>query len=244
VKLQGPFIRLAALLLMLCGCAGALAQPKPASVPTNVGGVELSLPLPAGYSTVPPSQPLLARLGENITPPSNRLLEFFISRDDIASLGLGTPIMARYFLVQTVRAVEGRVLSPEEFAQIRAVFRNQQAEVSKRLEPQKAELARGIGENVSRDLGARIDLKIGDVVPLGIYEDTERYFSLGLMSRVQAQMGTRTDAADIVCVTTVLHARGKALFLYAYSRFNGPADVEWAKQASRAWTSDFLKLNP
>jgi hypothetical protein len=226
---------------LLAQVPAAAGQPK--TELANIGGTMLSLPVPAGFVQVPPGH-MLATFGERITAPGNRLLGYFVLENDLKRFGRSETGFERYFMVQTNQAVEGRVIPPEDFVQLRNLLRTQQAELLKRLAPKTAEIARDIGQNLTRDVGMQVQLQIGEIVPLGIYEEAADHITFGTMSKVQAQVAGRDSAGTVLCVSTVARARGKLVFFYTYALYKGPADVEWAKQQARNWTTQFARLNP
>ena len=43
--------------------------------------------------------------------------------------------------------------------------------------------------------------------------------------------------------TTLLLVRGKPLTLSVFTGYDGPADVDWLRSATRGWVDDLLRLN-
>jgi hypothetical protein len=63
-------------------------------------------------------------------------------------------------------------------------------------------------------------------------------------SCVEAKAGEQAMARDVICVATVALARGKVILFYAYANRLGQQDVAWAREVSRLWIAEFLKINP
>jgi hypothetical protein len=237
----GSWRALAGLLLAAC-CGAAIAQ---ATVPAVIGSEAFSIPVPKNFVQVPASEQMLTMLGQQITPPGNRLLGYFVGAADLESFKRRREAeFDRYFLVQTPRGAEQGSLSGAQFAELRQIMRTQQAELFKRMESQMGELYRDMERNLSRETGTSIKLKVGDVAPLGVYEESERYLSFGMLSRVEAKAGEQAMARDVICVATVALARGKVILFYAYANRLGQQDVAWAREVSRLWIAEFLKINP
>ena len=175
-------------------------------------------------------------MAEESTPPTNRLLAYFARRSDLKARAQGKAAgFDRYFLVQTLRKIENRSFSAADFAQLRSATKKQQSELVGKLEPRLAELKRNLEKRRSDETGTGVNLKTGDVVPLGIYQDSESFVSFGAMSS--------TEERTVVNITSIVTVNGKILFLYTYARFRNPKDAEWAKQASATWTNDVLAMN-
>lgn len=231
---------LASLLL----CATSVAQSGGKRITVTVGDAALSIAAPKGFVRVTAAQPRLLALGEQITPPTNRLLAYFVSAHDLQALAGGNGAsFDRYFLVQTSRKAESHALSRANFAELRGVVRNQQAEMLRKLEPRIAQLSRRIEQARSRESGARVELSVGEIVPLGVYQDTESAISFGMMSRVRYREGAEADERTIINVSTIVSPKGKLLFLYTYAKSDGPADLDWAKRAAASWARTVIALN-
>ena len=104
-------------------------------------------------------------------------------------------------------------------------------------------MTRVLDKRRSDDTGTAVSLRIGDVVPLGIYQDSESFVSFGALSRVRYQEGASSDDRTVVNVASIVTVKGKLLFLYTYARFTDPKDVAWARHASATWTNDVLAAN-
>ena len=183
-------------------------------------------------------------MAEEATPPTNRLLGQFARRSDLKARSQGKlASFNRYFLAQTLRKIEDRIFSAADFAQLRSATKKQQAEILGKLEPRLADVTRDLEKRRSADTGSAVSLKIGDVVPLGIYQDAESFVSFGAMSRIQYQGGGSADDRTVVNVASIMTVKGKILFLYTYARYTDSKDVEWARHASATWTNDVLAAN-
>jgi hypothetical protein len=226
--------------LLAVGCGSALAQPGTVRVP--VGETTVVISHPRGFTVVDSSHGDLLAAAEEATPPTNRLLAYFARRSDLRARAQGKAArFDRYFLVQTLRKVEHRSFSAADFAQVRGATKKQQLELLGNLEPRLAELARNLGKRRSDDTGAAVNLGMGDVVPLGIYQDSESFVSFGAISRSRA--GASAEDRTVVNITSIVAANGKILFLYTYATVRNPKDIDWARHSSATWTNDVLALN-
>ena len=182
-------------------------------------------------------------MAEESTPPTNRLVAYFARRSDLRARAQGKAArFDRYFLVQTLRKIENQSFSAADFAQLRSATKKQQSELLGKLEPRLAEVARTLEKRRSDDTGTAVNLRLGDVVPLGIYQDFESSVSFGALLRTRE--GASAEDRTVVNVTSIVTVKGKILFLYTYTGVTGPRDVEWAKVASATWTNDVLAMNP
>ena len=66
---------------------------------------------------------------------------------------------------------------------------------------------------------------------------------LGYLSRVSLRQAGSDESLALVNMSAVVLVKAKVLFLYTYSIFRGPQDIEWARQAARRWADQVLLAN-
>jgi len=115
-----------AFVLAFAASAGARAAAD--RVVENVGGVDVALPVPAGYVVARGSD--LIAMAELLTPTPMRLVALFIDESDMRLHDSGQAMqLQRYFLVQTVRQLEALTLGDAEIASLKANVRLQSPSV-------------------------------------------------------------------------------------------------------------------
>jgi uncharacterized protein (DUF4415 family) len=108
--------------------APASAHAAPDRVTESVGGVDVALPVPAGYVVARGSD--LIAMAELLTPMPMRLVALFIDERDMRLRDTGQAMqMQRYFMVQTVRQFEALTLGDAEIASLKANVRQQSPSV-------------------------------------------------------------------------------------------------------------------
>jgi len=102
----------------------APARAAPDRVVEKVGGVEIALPVPAGFAIARGAD--LISMAELLTPFPMRPLAFFVEEADMRARDIGQPmLMRRYVIVQTVSQLEALTLGPPEIASLKASVRQQ-----------------------------------------------------------------------------------------------------------------------
>ena len=115
-----------AFVLALAAPASATAAPD--RVIESVGGVDVALPVPAGYVVARGSD--LIAMAELLTPQPMRPVALFIDERDMRLRDTGQAMqLQRYFLVQTVRQLETLTLGDAEIASLKANVRQQSPSV-------------------------------------------------------------------------------------------------------------------
>ena len=221
----------------------AFAQGSPQAISVSVGDTPIAVSIPGGFTRVLPEHDLLMKIGLQITPPENRLLAHFVEASDLRSYTSGKAgSFRRYFLVQTFRAGENQALSAAEFDKIRSVIRTNQAEMLKKTEPRLAELARQLEKDWAPE-GSGIAFRMGDLVPLGVLEEGPGFINFGALIGTQVKSPTAVRDLTVISISSIALVKNKVLFLYTYNTLESPKDLDWAKQASAAWTRDVLSAN-
>jgi len=233
--------------LFVTTLAGALFAQNPQRAEpaiVSVGEVSLFIPAPDGFRNPSPSAPQLRRGAELTTPPGNRFLVNFVQEEDLRETLNGKEIrFDRYFLAQTLREAENQPVSEQEFEKLRMTLWQRDADNLKALGPRINQLMEQALQDLIRKSGSTIKLEIGDVVPLGVTSETESMSILGYLSRKSLRQAGTEDSLALVNMSAVVLVKAKVLFLYTYSIFRGPEDIEWAKQAARGWADQVLLAN-
>jgi hypothetical protein len=195
----------------------------------QVGEARLALDAPPGFSdTQFTGSPRLIDLAESLTPATNRILLFALEDADLRRFMVGDPIEQRRFvLVATSRAMQQESLSLGAFRSF----------VSASLDPQNA------GKLPAGELMKYLDARPeGLANPLGALRAEPEAASVLLGARLPP---AREDAPRryLVSSRTLLLLRGKALELSVFSRYEGPADLEWLRGATEGWVEELRRLN-
>ena len=240
-------IRALVLALFLAMQAGTpFAQDPRGTGPVfvSIGEVSLFIPAPDGFRDPSPSAPHLRQGAELTTPPGNRFLVNFVQEEDLRETVNGKNVaFNRYFLAQTLRGAENQSVPEAEFEKLRMRLWQRDAENLKALGPRINQLMEQTSQDLSRKTGSSIKLEIGDVVPLGVTSETESMSILGYLSRISLHQAGTEESLALVNMSAVVLVKAKVLFLYTYSVYRGPEDIEWAKHAARAWADQVLLAN-
>lgn len=241
---------IAALLLTLaCGIAAPAAEPGDESGglwPANVGAARLMLPVPAGHVEATLVAPGLRQVAERFLPASNRLLAYFVSEAEIRTLSAEPESgLNRYFMVQTLRSLEGRDLSADDFAEGRRFIRAEYTRLLPRavasIQPHVDSVVRDLRETQAPDLGA---VRIGELSGLELFLDDEHAVGLLALTKVSVQAKGRTVDKPMVVASVTARVGRRLVYFYAYSAYRDGDDLEWARRQSREWLARALASNP
>ncbi|MCX4027954.1 hypothetical protein H0A36_19625 [Endozoicomonas sp. SM1973] len=209
----------------------------------SVGGVDLNIPVPEGYSAVTPEMAVLYEVQKQFVAPMNEEFVTFIPdgfvdmvlRDEI-------PELPRRFTVQTAKSLISIAVTSSDFEALKKTIKSQNSELMKKVEAQLPELMGKMNEGIKEKYDVDLALSISQMVPMPVHEETDRTLSYSSLVKydMKDEMGNPAPFVSVVTATFV-HIKGKVLFLYSYAE---ESDLEWSKKASHEWVSSIVNSNP
>jgi hypothetical protein len=219
-------VRRPALLALALSFSSAGGWAAPFAV--QVGDARLAMDAPPAFSDVQSTgSPRLLELAEALTPASNRILLFALEDGDVRRFSVGdTPELRRYVLVATPKGLEREHVNATSFRGF------------------VADSLRDLGEPAPQgNLRAHLDAQPRGQASLvaELRRDPE------LVSVLQAtrlpELRKEAPPRYMLQTTTLLLARGKALNLQVFARYESDDDVQWIRAASARWADELLRLN-
>ncbi|PWF47933.1 hypothetical protein [Massilia glaciei] len=212
----------------------ALALPA-AAAPTlvTIGEANIKLPEPAGFiDPTPFSAEGAQRLRALVDNDKQRFVATFFLQGDVDELKLGKmPGMARVFSLRTMRAMEERKFGPGEIKDIKETIKRKHEERRGSFE---------IGGGAGRKLAAdQIDLRVGELAPLGVFNETANSVSVAFLTKKAGAPGNGHE----VLVQTFIFLKGKNMLMHTISSFRSDDDIAWARAASAEWVAAATKIN-
>jgi hypothetical protein len=208
----------------------------------TVGGKELEIPSPKGFSLVTQEMDAVYRWTQQTIDPWNDQLAFYIAESDVPiAMSGGMPLSERYYILKVEKKAKNMVVGSDEFAELKSITTQQTREVIKSVESQMrnalGETSKGIGKEFNIDIA----LDISQMVPLDPHYETDSVLAFSIYAnRVVTVEGAEKEYI-ISGTTTFINVAGKILFLYCY----GPKiDLEWTRSASKAWAAKIIENNP
>lgn len=223
--------------------AMASAPATAAAGGISVGGVAIAVPPPAGFAEVTERIATLHALSRRMVAPANIEFAAFIPHEDVHAALAGTQAaLPRRFSLQTGRHLVGPQVAEADFQRLKRALRGSAMALGERAVAALSEPVRGLDEDLAGRSGSRFSMAVRDIETLPVHhEDAD---SLSYSMRVHHDMtDARGRPAPFVSVATatLVHVRGKVLYLYA---FGEDADLDWSRRAAADWASALLAANP
>lgn len=211
--------------------AGEAALAAPFGV--LLGNERLMLDTPPGFSdTAAYGSPRLAEIAEAHADASSRVLSFAMSDADLRRFSVGDTLELRnYLLAVTPRVSErGRLTAAQYAALVEESSRNYGTPPPPSTDFRKYLEGKPLGTphllaDLRRDSQV-ISLLYGTLVP-------------------QPVPWWAADKPHLMNISslTMVNIAGRAVYLYAFSGYNGPADVNWIRTISANWAEQLQRLN-
>ncbi len=220
----------------------ALALGAEDDADVDIAGTKLAIPAPDGCKWIASDLPY-ARLMERFVPPQNRQLALFLTEDDAAIVADGeVPEPTRLFYVQTAKAVVDRFATSADFAAAKKEIKSQHASIAKEVEKQMPGFMEDVNKGISAEYNVDVALSVSQVVPLPPHHESDRSLAISMLTKYAAAgAGGNPVSWEAAVTTTLVHVKGKILFLYATAE---RSDLEWSREASGKWAGAVIAANP
>lgn len=230
------------LCLLLLGLAAVQAQVAG----VKVGGRTIRIPRPEGFLRYDGKSDKIDGLQASFAPASNRILAAFGEPADLQSaVGEEFPRLSRSFQVQANSQFEETLLSPQEFATVKAALREQMDTLKSTSAASMLDIEKSASSAVSQKLNAPLAVKVGEVAPLGAFAETPESLCFLLVAKSRVSGGPLEDPIDpstaiAGCVALV---RDRLIYLYATTTYDGKPDADWAREQIVLWRDAILAAN-
>lgn len=223
-------------LALLCVAVAADAT----EVQLDVGGNSLRYEQPAGYVRVSEESPPLFRYLESALPPANRLVEAFYTPADVQILLSGGKANDTYFMVQSIRALEGQTVSTADW---RRLLSQASAEMGKF--DINAEIAKDTARDkrMSRAAGQQVQMEFGEIAKPQVYSQDDKEVRFLMLIPLTVRVEGQPLSINAVCAGAMLLVRNKPLLVYAYRASSTAEDVATAQRQLAVATNALLALN-
>ncbi len=227
----------------LAAVLGLVLAESAAAATFDVGGTQLEIPPPKGCTRVTEKMGALHRLCQRMVDPMNDTLAYYIVESDVPiALAGKVPPLNRYFILKAPADpnLKRRVVTAKDFAEIKSALRRQNKEIFKTVESKLPEMMGKTSQSIRREFDVDIALRVSDMVPLDPHYETDNAMAYSLYARVQTSTEGVNANHVVAATTTFMDAAGKIVYLYCYAP---QGDLEWTREASKAWAADITAGN-
>ena len=204
-------------------------------VSLQVGGKDLRFEVPDGYLRASVAQPKLFEISSAAAPPTNRLVEGFVSEADAKRMVAGAMAEQPSYQVQAYRDAEALDFSEADWDALRPIIAKTFGELDMNAVADSE--SGGSAERMGDALGAKVTLAFGDIGKPVVYQDSGD--SVRFVMLIPATISSAGIQRQIVveCTGAILPLAGKVVFLYVYRKHEDGGD----SSISRATLDHFVE---
>jgi hypothetical protein len=211
-----------------------------------VGETSITIVIPQGFVDAAKVSPELHQAAQRMTVRGNRTLAYLVREEDARAFSEGKLKEFEEFLsVQIPLHRENQLIPLPYFGRLKTFMKNQASEVFAAIRPslQKhfdratAEIGASIGD-------ASLDIQQGEMVPLGAFDEGPDSISMAVLSTIDFTSMGHSEKTTVAMSMSVVIAKGKMLYLYAYSPYQSGYGLQKVRGLTRPWVYEFLRANP
>jgi|GEM_PF-759011 len=224
-------------------CSFAVSSELVLGADISIGGTAFSVPAPAGYALVTNNMKPYSEFAMRFVPPSNMQFALFLPEAEAACAARGEmPNSVRRFYVQTAKIIVEPFVSTADFAEMKQSIKARNAEILKKAEAEIPGLLDEVSRGISEDYIVDLNLSMNQMLPFDPHYETERALAYSMIMKynVNDENG-RPSVFEAVGTLTLVHLKGKILFLYANAE---KAGLDWSRAESRKWADMLIAANP
>jgi hypothetical protein len=214
----------------------------------DIGGSTILLPAPEGFFRYDGKSAKVDQCQQSIAG-ADRLVATFSSESDLGDvLSDAFPALKRYFLVTSVRKVEGYKVTPILFADLKKILRGEiDSLVTKNqrtvaLAPLEADASKALSKAVQ----SPVDVKVGELIPLGVFDETPESICFSAFGKIRydVRQGEHSQV-DRVCIVagSEINVRQRVVTLTCCSTYNSELDIEWVRTQLKKWRDAVVAAN-
>ena len=216
------------------------------TVTVYVANIPIALPAPEGFFRCDGKSTKVDRMQQSLIGASNRLLASFGSEDDLAQTLKDTyPKLERNFNAQSVKKFEEVSVTSAGFTDLKTTLRTSMDSTRQKLGDMFAEIESSASSTLSKDLQTRTDLKVGEMIPLGVFDETPDSISFSMLTKYRLTAEDRGKPVEGVSIVAAcaLNLRNRVINLYCTSDYRDKRDIEWARSNVKKWRDEVLAMN-
>lgn len=211
----------------------------------NIGGTEINIPTPEGFSIVTEKMTGVNWLQSKMVSPDNELIASYIDNSvvDIANKG-EIPIMEKTFAIQFYREFRNKTYGTDFFTNMKNLIKEQNKNTLDKIQTEISKLMKNSSKEIEKDLNIDFAMKISQMIPMAHHYDEKNIFSYSMYLKYETSAEVDkekfAETETTTATATLINVAGKIIFLYCYGNKD---DLEWTRKTSLEWAERIISLN-
>ena len=222
--------------------AGSAAAEQAGAQTSRIGKSRIKLIAPPGFHAAGSYQGLTTNAVRKATPQTNRMLDYYLSSQDLYRVKHGAnAFLHRYMVVQTHQRFETRDISNSQFQHVIEASQRRHQSLVFQLTKAKAENLHATLTMLRQQLGA--SFKLGRPAPLGVISRSDEHLTMAYIFNYSTNLVAGMNRRFRIGAVSIVRVKNKLLFLYVYGGYETSKDLNWIKDTSRRWVASILHHN-
>lgn len=208
----------------------------------NIGGTEIVIPPPEGFTIVTQEMDAVYRLNLRMEDPQNDQLAYYISDMEVpAAVNGEMPSLEKTFIVKVSKQIKNMIIGLNDFKEFKNTIKLQNKEKFEEIKSQALGIFEKTNEGISEEFDINFAMRVTDMTPLDPHFETENILSYSMYINYGASIEREKKDGIVSSTNTCVNVAGKILFLYCYGPQN---ELEWTREVSKSWAEKIVNSNP
>ncbi|NLV97255.1 MAG: hypothetical protein GX043_07955 [Desulfovibrionales bacterium] len=147
----------------------------------DIGGKDLVIPSPQGYSRVTQEMNAVYRLSLQMADLKNDQLAYYISDSDTPmALNGEIPTLERTFLLKVNKQLKNMVVGSKDFAELKNMTKRQNKELFESVKSQVPGLMKDTSEGISKEFNVDFAMQISQMIPFDPHYEADNALSYSM----------------------------------------------------------------
>nr|WP_320013816.1 hypothetical protein [uncultured Desulfobacter sp.] len=183
----------------------------------NIGGTDVVIPAPQGFSYVTQEMDAVYRLSLQMADPKNDQLAYYISDSDIPmALNGEIPTLERTFLLKVNKQLKTMVVGSKDFAELKNMTKRQNKEFFESVKSQVPGPMKDTSKGISKEFNVDFAMKISQMIPFDPHYEADTALSYSMYINYGVTTEGTKEELIVSATATYVNVAGKVLFLYCY----------------------------
>jgi hypothetical protein len=208
----------------------------------DIGGTEIVIPPPEGFTIVTQEMDAVYRLNLRMEDPNNDQLAYYISDMDVpAAINGEIPSLEKTSAVKVNKQIKNIIIGLKDFKKFKNKIKLQNKEKIEEIKSRASDIFEKTNKGISEEFDINFAMGVNDVTPLDPHFETENILSYSMYANYGASIEQEKKDVIVSSTTTFVNVAGKILFLYCYGPQN---EIEWTREVSKLWAEKIVSSNP
>jgi hypothetical protein len=202
------------------------------------------LPAPDNYYRCDGKDKDMDKVLQAMAPPTTRVLAVYCNEKDLANLFAGQfPDFDRVCDAGVGVSSQNTSVTDQSFDEEKQLLKAQFS--THQIDDKFSNGVNAEAQRLSKSLGAIVTMKAGDVVQLGVFDETPESICMTMLLKATV----KPDASPIVDVVKIeswciVHVQKRRLLLFVTATYHNEEDFTWTRTELKKWRDAIVAANP